>query len=410
MSKENFKRNKPHLNIGTLGHVDHGKTTLTSAITTFLSRFNNSKAYKYSDIDSSPEEKIRGITINTTHVEYETNNRHYAHIDCPGHSDYIKNMITGAAQMDGAILVISATDGTMPQTREHLLLAKQIGVSNIVIFFNKTDLVEDTELLELLELEIYDLLDKYNFPKNQVKCIFGSALNALHFIENYKGKLTKNLNIWVDKIFDLLDTLDSTIPLPLRDKEKPFLLSIEDVFSITGRGTVVTGKVEKGIIKIGSNIELLGFSKKYKSTVIGLEMFKKSLEMGEAGDNLGILLRGISKTEAKRGMVVSTINSYSTNTSLQAKVYILTEEEGGRSKPFLIGYKPQFYFRTIDITGNISKIITGSNSSVQMVLPGDTVILEIDLLYGTVLEIGLNFAIREGGKTIGAGVITKIVK
>lgn len=405
MAKQIFKKNKPHLNIGTIGHVDHGKTTLTAALTSYLAKINNTKAKSYSDIDSAPEEQARGITINTAHVEYETEKRHYAHIDCPGHADYIKNMITGAAQMDGAILVVSAVDGAMPQTREHLLLAKQIGVPHIIIFLNKIDLIEDEELLELVELEIRELLEKYEFDIESVICIRGSAFKALEAIE--KKDLS---NKWVLKLKELLDALDTYISIPEREINKPFLLSVEDVFSITGRGTVVTGKIERGVLKPGDSVELIGFNSIKSTTVIGLEMFQKVLELGEAGDNVGVLIRGIQKTDVKRGMILAKPNSIKSYSSFKAEIYILSEEEGGRKKPIFEGYKPQFYFYTIDITGTILFDKTLSNTKPTMVLPGDKISLDITLMYSIALEKGMRFAIREGGKTIGAGIITEFIK
>ncbi len=402
MAKKIFEKNKTHLNIGTIGHVDHGKTTLTAAITAYLATINNTQAKRYSDIDSAPEEKARGITINTSHVEYETSLRHYAHIDCPGHADYIKNMITGAAQMDGAILVVSAVDGPMPQTREHLLLAKQVGVPSIIVFLNKVDMVEDNELLELVELEIRELLDNYEFNGDFVTIIKGSALKALEAIE--KNEVNNN---WVQNLKTLIEALDTSIPEPKRDLNKPFLLSIEDIFSITGRGTVVTGKIERGIIKLGDNISILGFNSTKTATVIGLEMFQKVLTVAEAGDNIGVLLRGIQKEEVRRGMVLATISSISTYFKFTAEIYILSTAEGGRKKPFFEGYKPQFYFYTTDVTGTIEFIANPEKQT--MVLPGDKVTLIVTLMYSIALEKGMRFAIREGGKTIGAGIITKLI-
>lgn len=402
MAKKIFEKNKLHINIGTIGHVDHGKTTLTAAITSYLSKINNTKAKSYSDIDSAPEEKARGITINTSHVEYETSLRHYAHIDCPGHADYIKNMITGAAQMDGAILVVSAVDGPMPQTREHLLLAKQVGVPNIVIFLNKVDMVEDDELLELVELELRELLDAYEFNGSSAIIIKGSALKALESIE--KNELN---NKWVDNLKELIFAIDTSIPEPKRDINKPFLLSIEDIFSITGRGTVVTGKIERGIVKLGDVISILGFNLIKTATVIGLEMFQKTLNYAEAGDNIGVLLRGIQKEEVRRGMVLAKTSSISTFSKFEADIYIFSSSEGGRKKPFFEGYKPQFYFYTTDVTGTIEFIANPEKPS--MVLPGDKVKLLITLMYSIALEKGMRFAIREGGKTIGAGIITKLI-
>lgn len=402
MAKKIFEKTKPHLNIGTIGHVDHGKTTLTAAITFYLSKINNTKAKSYSDIDSAPEEKARGITINTSHVEYETTLRHYAHIDCPGHADYIKNMITGAAQMDGAILVVSATDGPMPQTREHLLLAKQVGISNIIVFLNKIDMVEDKELLELVELEIRELLDTYEFNSDSVIIIKGSALKALEAIE--KNDLN---NKWINNLKELIKALDTAIPNPIRDINKPFLLSIEDIFSITGRGTVVTGKIERGIVKLGDTVSILGFNSIKTTTVIGLEMFQKTLNFAEAGDNIGVLLRGIQKNDVKRGMVLAKASSILTYFKFEAEIYILSASEGGRKKPFFEGYKPQFYFYTTDVTGTI-EFIANPNKP-DMILPGDKEKLIVTLMYSIALEKGMRFAIREGGKTIGAGIITKLI-
>lgn len=402
MVKKFFEKSKVHLNIGTIGHVDHGKTTLTAAITSFLSKINNTKAKSYSDIDSAPEEKARGITINTSHVEYETSLRHYAHIDCPGHADYIKNMITGAAQMDGAILVISAVDGPMPQTREHLLLAKQIGVPNIIVFLNKIDMVEDNELLELVELEVRELLSSYEFNGDSVPIVKGSALKALESIERNELK-----NEWVDQLTCLIDALDNSLPEPKRNINKPFLLSIEDVFSITGRGTVVTGKIERGIVKLNDTVSLLGFTKTKISTVIGLEMFQKTLNMAEAGYNVGVLLRGVQKEEVRRGMVLAKPSSILTYSKFKAEVYILSTSEGGRKKPFFEGYKPQFYFYTTDVTGAIEFI--GNPVKPTMILPGDKVKLLITLMYSIALEKGMRFAIREGGKTIGAGLVIDLL-
>lgn len=403
MAKKIFEKIKTHLNIGTIGHVDHGKTTLTAAITSYLSKINNTKAKSYSDIDSAPEEKARGITINTSHIEYETSIRHYAHIDCPGHADYIKNMITGAAQMDGAILVVSATDGPMPQTREHLLLAKQVGVPNIIVFLNKVDMVDDNELLELVELEIRELLDIYEFNGDSVTIIKGSALKALEAIE--KNNLQ---NKWVNNLKELIEALDISIPEPKRDINKPFLLSIEDIFSITGRGTVVTGKIERGKIKLNDTVNILGFNSLKTATVIGIEMFQKTLNIAEAGDNVGILLRGIQKNDVRRGMVLAEPLSILTYSKFEAEIYILSASEGGRKKPFFEGYKPQFYFYTTDVTGTIEFI--GNPEKPEMILPGDKVKLLVTLMYSIALEKGMRFAIREGGKTIGAGIITNLIK
>ncbi|KFG27541.1 putative elongation factor tu, apicoplast (apicoplast) [Toxoplasma gondii FOU] len=401
MAKEIFKKQKPHINIGTIGHVDHGKTTLTAAITYVLAKNNQAKLKTYKEIDCAPEEIARGITIKTSHIEYETAVRHYAHIDCPGHADYIKNMITGAAQMDGAILVVSAVDGPMPQTKEHLLLAKQIGISNIIVFLNKIDLIDDNEILELVELETRELLDKYNFSSD-TPIITGSALKALD------NNLTSN--IWVDKIYELLTALDSYIPLPKRDLDKPFLLAIEDIFSITGRGTVVTGKIERGSIKLGDTVTMLGFNISKNVVVIGLEMFQKTLEIGEAGDNVGILLRGIQKTEVKRGMILSKPLTMTLHSIFQADIYILTVAEGGREKPIFEGYCPQFYLYTINITGSIKFSSETKETGTKMILPGDRVKLNVTLIYSIAIEKGMRFAIREGSRTIGAGIITDIIK
>ncbi|NP_852636.1 elongation factor Tu (apicoplast) [Eimeria tenella] len=402
MAKKFFEKTKTHLNIGTIGHVDHGKTTLTAAITSYLSKINNTKAKSYSEIDSAPEEKARGITINTSHIEYETNLRHYAHIDCPGHADYIKNMITGAAQMDGAILVVSATDGPMPQTREHLLLAKQVGVPNIIVFLNKIDMVEDNELLELVELEVRELLDIYEYNGDSTSIIKGSALKALEYIE--KNDLN---NKWVKNLKNLIEALDKSIPEPKRDINKPFLLSIEDIFSITGRGTVVTGKIERGKVKLNDTVDILGFNLLKTTTVTGIEMFQKILNTAEAGDNVGILLRGIQKNEVRRGMVLAKPLSILTYSKFDAEVYILSSSEGGRKKPFFEGYKPQFYFYTTDVTGTIEFLRNPEKP--EMILPGDKVKLRISLMYSIALEKGMRFAIREGGKTIGAGIIIDLI-
>ncbi len=393
MSKEKFDRNKVHINVGTIGHVDHGKTTLTSAITTILSKKYGGKACAFDQIDNAPEEKARGITINTSHVEYDTSVRHYAHVDCPGHADYIKNMITGAAQMDGAILVVAATDGPMPQTREHILLARQVGVPHIVVFLNKCDMVNDEELLELVEMEIRDILNQYNFSGDKVPIIRGSALKALEGIKE-----------WEDKIFDLADSLDNYIPNPVRDINKPFLMPIEDIFSISGRGTVVTGRIEKGIIKVGDEVEIVGIRDTKKSICTGIEMFRKLLDEGRAGENVGILLRGIKREEIERGQVLSKINSINPHTSFEAEVYVLSKEEGGRHTAFLNGYRPQFYFRTTDVTGTIKL-----PKNMEMVMPGDNVKLFVKLFNPIAMDEGLRFAIREGGRTVGAGIVSKII-
>ncbi|MCD6220860.1 elongation factor Tu [bacterium] len=400
MAKEKFIRSKPHVNIGTIGHVDHGKTTLTSGITMVLAKENKAKETKYEEIDKAPEEKERGLTINIAHIEYETDKRHYAHIDCPGHADYIKNMITGAAQMDGAILVVSAPDGPMPQTREHILLARQVEVPAIVVFLNKMDQVEDEELVELVEVEVRELLSKYGFPGEEIPVIKGSALKVL---ECGCGKRECQ---WCGKIWELMDAVDEYIPTPTRDIEKPFLMAVEDVFSITGRGTVATGRIERGKVKVGDNVEIIGLSHDIKKTVVtGVEMFRKELDEGVAGDNVGLLLRGIEKDEVERGMVVSAPGSITPHTHFKAQVYVLKKEEGGRHTPFFNGYRPQFYIRTTDVTGEI-KLPEG----VEMVMPGDNIEMEIKLIYPVALEKGQRFAIREGGRTVGAGAITEIIE
>ncbi len=410
MAREKFDRSKPHVNIGTIGHVDHGKTTLTAAITAVLSLGGKPViAKKYEEIDAAPEERARGITINTAHVEYETNKRHYAHVDCPGHADFIKNMITGAAQMDGAILVVSAADGPMPQTREHILLAKQVGVPSIVVFLNKEDQVDDPELIELVELEVQELLENYDFPIDNIPICSGSALQALEAISK-NPNLKYGENKWVDKIYKLMETVDSSIPTPKRDIEKPFLMAIEDVFSITGRGTVATGKIERGMIKVGQNIEIVGIHKTKSTTVTGIEMFQKTLDQGLAGDNIGILLRGIQKEDIERGMVLSQPNSITPHKKFEGEVYILTKEEGGRHTPFFAGYRPQFYVRTTDVTGQILNFTADDGSDVEMALPGDRIKMTAELISSIAIEAGMRFAIREGGKTIGAGVVSKIVE
>jgi len=398
MAKKKFERTKPHVNVGTIGHIDHGKTTLTAAITKVLSAGGMAEFVAYDQIDKAPEEKARGITIQTAHVEYETGARHYAHVDCPGHADYIKNMITGAAQMDGAILVVSAADGPMPQTREHILLARQVGVPNMVVFLNKADMVDDPELLELVEIEVRELLTKYQFPGDETPVVAGSALKAL---ECGCGKRECE---WCGKIWELMDAVDRYVPTPMRDVDKPFLMAIEDVFSITGRGTVVTGRVERGQIKVGEEVEIVGFIEKPKKTVVtGVEMFRKLLDVGQAGDNIGCLLRGIDKDEVWRGMVLAKPGSIKPHTKFAAEVYVLTKEEGGRHTPFFNGYRPQFYFRTTDVTG-VVKLPEG----VEMVMPGDNIRMELELISPIAMEEGLRFAIREGGRTVGAGVVTKI--
>ncbi len=395
MAKESFKRDKPHLNVGTIGHVDHGKTTLTAAITDVLSQRGLAQKKNYDDIDGAPEEKERGITINTAHVEYETDARHYAHVDCPGHADYVKNMITGAAQMDGAILVVAATDGPMPQTKEHILLARQVGVPQIVVFMNKVDLVDDPELLELVEMEIRELLTSYGFDGDNTPIIQGSATGALSGDEK-----------WVAKVNELMDAVDSYIPLPPRLVDLPFLMSVEDVFSITGRGTVATGRIERGRIKVGEGIEIVGLMEKpLTSTCTGVEMFKKLLDEGEAGDNAGLLLRGIEKTQIRRGMVLCKPGSITPHTEFKGEVYVLSKEEGGRHTPFFNKYRPQFYFRTTDVTGEVTL-----NEGTEMVMPGDNTNFLVKLIQPIAMEKGLKFAIREGGRTVGAGQVTEIVK
>nr|YP_010338663.1 elongation factor Tu [Glaucosphaera vacuolata]UNJ18613.1 elongation factor Tu [Glaucosphaera vacuolata] len=409
MARAKFERKKPHVNIGTIGHVDHGKTTLTAAISATLALNTGKTAKKFDEIDSAPEEKARGITINTSHIEYETNNRHYAHVDCPGHADVLKNMITGAAQMDGAILVVSAADGPMPQTREHILLAKQVGVPNIVVFLNKEDQVDDPELLELVELEVRELLDKYEFPGDQIPVVPGSALLALEAITS-NASIKQGENKWVDKIFSLMDAVDSYIPTPERAVDKSFLMAVEDVFSITGRGTVATGRIERGSIKVGDSIEIVGLKDTRTTTITGLEMFQKTLDEGIAGDNIGILLRGIQKTDIERGMVLAQPGTITPHTSFEAEVYVLTKEEGGRHTPFFPGYRPQFYVRTTDVTGVISTFTADDGSKAEMVMPGDRIKMTTELINPIAIEKGMRFAIREGGRTIGAGVVSKILK
>ena len=402
MAKQKFERTKPHVNIGTIGHVDHGKTTLTAAITMVLAQFGEAQAMRYDEIDKAPEEKARGITINTAHVEYQTEKRHYAHVDCPGHADYVKNMITGAAQMDGAILVVSAADGPMPQTREHILLARQVGVPYIIVFMNKTDQVDDEELLELVEMEIRELLNEYDFPGDDIPVIKGSALLALEALTAGKNAMEAPE---CKCIFELMDAVDSYIPDPERDTDKPFLMPVEDVFSITGRGTVATGRVERGMVKVGDQVEIVGLSDEKRTTVVtGVEMFRKLLDFAEAGDNIGVLLRGVQRTEIERGQVLAKPGSIHPHTHFMGQVYVLTKEEGGRHTPFFNGYRPQFYFRTTDVTGNI-KLPDG----VEMVMPGDNIDMEITLITPIACEEGLRFAIREGGRTVGSGVVTKIL-
>jgi elongation factor Tu len=409
MARAKFERTKPHVNIGTIGHVDHGKTTLTAAITMTLAALGQAKAKKYDEIDAAPEEKARGITINTAHVEYETADRHYAHVDCPGHADYVKNMITGAAQMDGAILVVSAADGPMPQTREHILLAKQVGVPNIVVFMNKEDQVDDAELLELVELEIRELLSSYDFPGDDIPIVSGSALQALEEITK-NPKTKKGDNPWVDKIYALMDEVDAYIPTPERDIDKPLLMAVEDVFSITGRGTVATGRIERGKVKVGENVELVGIKATRSTTVTGVEMFQKSLDEGMAGDNVGLLLRGIQKTDIERGMVIAKPGSITPHTQFESEVYILKKEEGGRHTPFFPGYRPQFYVRTTDVTGTISAFTDDEGGEAEMVMPGDRIKMTVELINPIAIEQGMRFAIREGGRTVGAGVVSKILK
>jgi elongation factor Tu len=409
MARAKFERNKPHVNIGTIGHVDHGKTTLTAAITMALAAQGKAKARKYADIDAAPEEKARGITINTAHVEYETDERHYAHVDCPGHADYVKNMITGAAQMDGGILVVSAADGPMPQTREHILLARQVGVPSLVVFLNKQDQVDDDELLELVELEVRELLSEYEFPGDDIPIVTGSALKALDaLVENPKTQ--KGDNEWVDKILALMDEVDAYIPTPEREIDKPFLMSVEDVFSITGRGTVATGRIERGKVKVGETVELVGIRDTRSTTVTGVEMFQKTLEEGVAGDNVGLLLRGIQKEDVERGMVLAKPGSITPHTQFEGEVYVLTKEEGGRHTPFFKNYRPQFYVRTTDVTGTINDYTADDGSAVEMVMPGDRIKMTVELISPIAIEQGMRFAIREGGRTIGSGVVSKILK
>ena len=398
MAKETFQRNKPHVNIGTIGHVDHGKTTLTAAITTVLAKAGGAELRSFDSIDNAPEEKERGITINTSHVEYETENRHYAHVDCPGHADYVKNMVTGAAQMDGAIIVVAGTDGPMPQTREHILLARQVGVPALVVFINKVDIVDDEELLELVELEVRELLSAYDFPGDDIPVTMGSALGAL----NGEPK-------WEEKVLELMASVDDHIPTPERDVDKDFLMPVEDVFSITGRGTVATGRIERGVINSGDPVEIVGLRDKEEkpmtSTITGVEMFRKILDRGEAGDNVGLLLRGVDKAAIKRGMVIAKPSSVNPHMKFKAEIYVLSKDEGGRHTPFFTNYRPQFYFRTTDVTGVVSL-----PSGVDMVMPGDNVTIDVELIYPIAMEKGLRFAIREGGRTIGAGQVVEIVE
>jgi len=396
MSKQKFERKKPHLNIGTIGHVDHGKTTLTAAITKVLEKQGKAKFLAYDQIDKAPEERERGVTINIAHVEYETDKRHYAHVDCPGHADYVKNMITGAAQMDGAILVVSAADGPMPQTREHILLARQVGVPAIVVFLNKADMVDDKELLELVELEVRELLSKYKFPGDDTPIVIGSALKALEGDTSEMGE---------GSILKLMEAVDSFVQEPVRDIDKPFLMPVEDVFTISGRGTVVTGRVERGVVKVGEEIEIVGFKATQKTVATGVEMFRKLLDEGQAGDNIGVLLRGTKREEVERGQVLAKPGSITPHTKFNAEAYVLTKEEGGRHTPFFNGYRPQFYFRTTDVTG-VVKLPEGT----EMVMPGDNINVEIELITPVAMDEGLKFAIREGGRTVGAGVVTKIIQ
>ncbi|MBD2041341.1 elongation factor Tu [Microcoleus sp. FACHB-672] len=409
MARAKFERNKPHVNIGTIGHVDHGKTTLTAAITMTLAALGQAKAKKYDEIDAAPEEKARGITINTAHVEYQTEERHYAHVDCPGHADYVKNMITGAAQMDGGILVVSAADGPMPQTREHILLAKQVGVPNLVVFLNKKDMVDDEELLELVELEVRELLSSYDFPGDDIPIVAGSALLALEAMVA-TPTTKRGTNEWVDKIYELMDNVDSYIPTPERDIDKPFLMAVEDVFTITGRGTVATGRIERGKVKAGETVELVGIRDTRSTTVTGVEMFQKVLDEGIAGDNVGVLLRGIQKKDVERGMVLAKPGSITPHTRFESEVYILKKEEGGRHTPFFPGYRPQFYVRTTDVTGTISEFTADDGSAAEMVMPGDRIKMTVELINPIAIEQGMRFAIREGGRTVGAGVVAKILK
>jgi elongation factor Tu len=397
MAKKKFERTKPHINVGTIGHIDHGKTTLTSAITKHLAKRGMAEYIPFDEIDKAPEEKERGITIATAHVEYETGKRHYAHVDCPGHADYIKNMITGAAQMDGAILVVAADDGPMPQTREHILLARQVGVPYIVVFLNKVDMVDDEELIELVELELRELLSKYGFPGDETPIVRGSALKALESEDADGGE--------VRCIFELMDAVDQYVPEPVREVDKPFLLPVEDVFSISGRGTVVTGRVERGMIRVGEEVEIVGLKPTVKTVCTGVEMFRKTLDQGQAGDNIGVLLRGIKREEVERGQVVAKVGSITPHTHFKAETYILKKEEGGRHTPFFNGYRPQFYFRTTDVTG-----VVQLPEGVEMVMPGDNVSMEIELISPIAMEKELRFAIREGGRTVGAGVISEIIK
>ncbi|MFZ9946132.1 MAG: elongation factor Tu [Vulcanococcus sp.] len=399
MAREKFERNKPHVNIGTIGHVDHGKTTLTAAITNVLAKKGQAKAQAYDQIDGAPEERERGITINTAHVEYETDGRHYAHVDCPGHADYVKNMITGAAQMDGAILVVAATDGPMAQTKEHILLAKQVGVPALVVALNKCDMVDDEEILELVELEVRELLSSYDFPGDDIPVVKVSGLKALEGDAEWEGKIT-----------ELMAAVDSGIPEPEREVDKPFLMAVEDVFSITGRGTVATGRIERGVVKVGETVQIVGIKDTRETTVTGVEMFRKLLDEGMAGDNVGLLLRGIQKEDIERGMVLVKPNSIKPHTKFEGEVYVLKKEEGGRHTPFFAGYRPQFYIRTTDVTGQITAFTADDGSNVEMVMPGDRIKMTGELICPVAIEQGMRFAIREGGRTIGAGVVSKIIE
>lgn len=407
MAREKFERSKPHVNIGTIGHVDHGKTTLTAAISATLSVYNAALAKKFDEIDSAPEEKARGITINTAHVEYETENRHYAHVDCPGHADYVKNMITGAAQMDGGILVVSAQDGPMPQTREHVLLAKQVGVPYLVVFLNKLDQVDDPDILALVKLEVQEILTNYDFPGDDIPFIAGSALLALQAVEG--GPKNPGEDEWVDKIFELMNAVDKYVPTPERDTEKDFLMAVEHVLSITGRGTVATGSIERGVVKIGDTVDVVGLKETKTTTVTGIEMFQKTLEEGIAGDNVGVLIRGIQKTEIERGMVLAKPGTITPHREFISEVYILTKEEGGRHTPFFTGYCPQFFVRTTDVTGKIMQFTGDDGTAAEMAMPGDRIKMTVKLITEIAVEEGMRFAIREGGRTVGAGVVSSIL-
>jgi elongation factor Tu len=407
MAREKFERSKPHVNIGTIGHVDHGKTTLTAAISATLSVYNAALAKKFDEIDSAPEEKARGITINTAHVEYETENRHYAHVDCPGHADYVKNMITGAAQMDGGILVVSAQDGPMPQTREHVLLAKQVGVPYLVVFLNKLDQVDDPDILALVKLEVQEILTNYDFPGDDIPFIAGSALLALQAVEG--GPKNPGEDEWVDKIFELMNAVDKYVPTPERDTEKDFLMAIEHVLSITGRGTVATGSIERGVVKIGDTVDVVGLKETKTTTVTGIEMFQKTLEEGIAGDNVGVLIRGIQKTDIERGMVLAKPGTITPHKEFISEVYILTKEEGGRHTPFFTGYCPQFFVRTTDVTGKIMQFTGDDGTAAEMAMPGDRIKMTVKLITEIAVEEGMRFAIREGGRTVGAGVVSSIL-